>query len=417
MKYKINKKNTNKKKSKKENSILRQKYIYKNTDLELNEEKKTLNFLKSTLRKIHKNQLNNIIISEMSREFSLIWNHKILERNTISIIGLPLNGGQKISGCDKTPEFYRKENYFSRIKEIGWNVKDCGNLDFKRHWKSITKKKPDPKNIRINDCHQVGLFSQIIADKIFSEIRRGNFILNIGGDHSIAFGTLAGVLKARPKTQIFWIDAHADCNTPNVSPSGNLHGMPLGGHLGAINMCSLPGWKWFKPNLHHKNVIFIGLRDLDRWEKCILRGIGTYIYTREDVTQKGIGLIMRECLEIISTFKEQPIHLSFDIDAIDPQWAPSTGTISPGGLTYREARFICFVLSKTGCLCSMDLAEINTQILQGALAGHPDEVITKNCSNSRKMNPNVLNELEKNPSLTLRIGWDLILSALGETII
>merc|ERR1712224_761012 len=97
--------------------------------------------------------------------------------------------------------------------------------------------------------------------------------------------------------------------------------------------------------------------------------------------------------------------------------APSTGTISPGGLTYREARFICFILAKTGCLCSMDIAEINTQILQGAVAGHPNEVITKSCSKNKKVKSDVLNELEKNPSVTLRIGWDLILSALGETTI
>lgn len=385
--------------------------------LKVSEEKKTLDSLKNTLRKIHKEKFSVRILFEMSKEFSLIWSHEILEKNNVSIIGLPLNGGQKINGCDKTPEFYRKDDHFSRIRKIGWNVKDCGNLDFKRHWVRLLKKKTDPKNVRINDCHQVGFFSQIIADKVCSEIKEGGFVLNVGGDHSIAFGTLAGVLKARPKTQIFWIDAHADCNTPNISPSGNLHGMPLGGHLGAMNMYNLPGWKWFRSNLHHKNVVFIGLRDLDRWEKCILRGLGMYVYTREDVTQKGIGFIMKECLEIISALEKQPIHLSFDIDAIDPQWAPSTGTISPGGLTYREARFICFALAKTGRLCSMDLAEINTQILQGAMAGHPDKVLTKSCSSLKKLNPNVLNELEGNPSNTLRMGWDLILSALGETIL
>jgi len=369
------------------------------------------------LDKIHKDQLSDIIINEMSKEFNLIWKHKILEQNTVSIIGLPLNGGQKISGCDKTPECYRKDDYFMKIKKIGWNVIDCGNLHFKKHWVAVSKRKSDPKNVRVNDCHQVGLFSQIISDKILNEVNKGNFVLNIGGDHSIAFGTLAGILRSRPKTQIVWVDAHADCNTPNISPSGNLHGMPLGGHLAAINMFDLPGWKWFKPNLHHKNVIFIGLRDLDRWEKCILRGIGTYIYTREDLTEKGIGSVMQECLEIMSTFRNQSIHLSFDIDAVDPQWAPSTGTISPGGLSYREARFICFVLAKTGCLCSMDLAEINTQILQGALAGHPSEVITKNCWRMKRIDEYIWKQLEKNPQITLRIGWDLILSALGDSII
>eukprot|EP00494_Astrolonche_serrata_P029834 UN30101 len=275
------------------------------------------------------------------QEFKDIWEHKFLRHNTVSVIGAPLNGGQKITGCDLTAGIYRKEKYFKELEHIGWNVKDCGDLDFKKEWADVKDKKPDPTHVNAKDCHQVGVCSKLICDAVAKEAKAGNFVLTIGGDHSVAFGTLAGVLKARPNVKVIWIDAHADCNTPAISPSGNMHGMPMGGHLGVMKVKDLPGWDWFKPSLHQGNCVFIGLRDLDKWEKAILKGIGAHVYTRYDIDKIGIGKVMENAMTIVNPYGNQPMHLSFDIDGIDPEWAPSTGTICPGGLTYRESRFIC----------------------------------------------------------------------------
>jgi len=380
-------------------------------------EKKTLNLLQNRLPVTHSSELMNAAHDHFCKEFDDIWEHKILKHNTVSIIGAPLNGGQKITGCDLTNGIYRKEGYYKELEHLGWKIKDCGDIDFKALWEKVENKKDDPTHVKAKDCHEVGFCSEVIADRVCKEAQKGNFVLTVGGDHSVAFGSLAGTLRARPNTRVIWVDAHADCNTPAISPSGNMHGMPMGGHLGAMKFDDLPGWQWFKPTLHQGNCVFIALRDLDKWEKAILKAIGAHVFTRYHIDKIGIGAVMKEAMHIINPFGNQPLHLSFDIDGIDPKWAPSTGTVSPGGLTYREARFICEYLAETECLCSMDLVEINPTILQGALAGHADEVITTSCEKVKTMDPHVLQQLKRNPTKTLHMGWDLVMSACGERII
>eukprot|EP00494_Astrolonche_serrata_P031044 UN31313 len=377
--------------------------------------------------RINKHALHTCPIRDRKEEL-ITKNHKFLKKNSVSIIGAGLNEGQGIPGCESTPNAYRKNvhhksssgGYFKELEEVGWKVKDTGDMDFAKIWANVKDKKPDKKHkhFKAHKSHHVGVCSEALAEKVYQEAKNGeNFVLTIGGDHSVAFGSLAGIFRARPDTKLIWVDAHADCNTPSISPSGNMHGMPVGAHLGAKDFKGLPGWDWFEPVLHADNTVFIGLRHLDKVEKQILRGIGAHVYTMHEVDKLGIGEVMRQAMQILNPHENHPMHLSFDIDGVDPQWAPSTGTICEGGISYREARFICEYLAKTNCLCSMDLAEINTEILQGALAGQAGKILTTTCETVKNMKEDLLDQLKRNPAKTMRTGWNMVKCALGDSLI
>merc|ERR1719242_208518 len=143
--------------------------------------------------------------------------------------------------------------------------------------------------------------------------------------------------------------------------------MIMGAHFGAFDISHLPGWEWFAPTLRTGNVAFIGVRNVWRKERVILEALGAHVSTRYTIDKKGIGEVLKDAMNAVNPFYNKPIHLHFDIDACDPQVAPSTAYNLPGGLTYREGRFICEFLSQTKLLTSMDLAEINPNILQGKL--------------------------------------------------
>eukprot|EP01036_Dinobryon_divergens_P034985 gene34985-45282_t len=181
---------------------------------------------------------------------------------------------------------------------------------------------------------------------------------DIGGDHCISIGTISAIKRNRKNAGIVWVDAHADINTPATSISGNMHGMPLALLLGLVDdMKSLPAFDWFGPCVEPKDIVYIGLRDLDAEEKRTIRRLGIKAYTMFDIDQKGIGHVMADCIDYFSDRTD--IHLSFDIDAIDPFFAPHTGTAVTGGLTFRESNYICEALFASGRLSSMELVEVD----------------------------------------------------------
>jgi arginase len=186
----------------------------------------------------------------------------------------------------------------------------------------------------------------------------------IGGDHSIAFGSVAAALKANPDVGVIWVDAHADLNTPLTSPSGNMHGMPLGILMHLYDPSTIPGFEWMSdiPKLKPEQLSYIGLRDVDQGEANFVRELGIQTFTMHHIDLYGIGGVVAQVLDHQG---DRPLHMSYDIDAVDPIEAPSTGTVVRGGLTFREAHYVAEAVSDTGNLKSMDIVEVNPQLEPG----------------------------------------------------
>lgn len=206
-----------------------------------------------------------------------------------------------------------------------------------------------------------------LSKQVYQHAKEGRFVLTLGGDHSIAIGTISGTAKAMRERlgrdmAVIWVDAHADINTPETSDSGNIHGMPVAFLSGlAKDKPEMPfGWLQDSERISVKKLVYIGLRDVDRGEKKILRENGIKAFSMHDIDRHGIGKVMDMALGWIGS--DTPIHLSFDIDALDPMWAPSTGTAVRGGLTLREGDFIAECVHQTGSLVALDLVEVNPRL-------------------------------------------------------
>lgn len=221
---------------------------------------------------------------------------------------------------------------------------------------------------------QVGAGNKVLADLVESKLKLGRFPLILGGDHSIGIGSLAGILRAKPETGVIWVDAHADINTPTVSESGNMHGMPLGIMMKELtpDRRAIPGLEWLdegphpSPYLSPDALVYVGLRDIDKAERRFIRQLGIKTFTMYDIDHLGIGRVMDLALEhLLKNDPNRPIHLSYDIDAVDPMHAPATGTAVRGGLTWREAHFVAEHVVKSGSLASAEIVEVNAALSDG----------------------------------------------------
>lgn len=255
---------------------------------------------------------------------------------------------------------------------------------------------PDYRNMK--NPLAVSAVTKQISSQVYQHAKEGRLVLTLGGDHSIAIGTVAGTSTAirerlGREIAVIWVDAHADINTPETSESGNIHGMPVAFLTGLAKekRGDTFGWLGEEPKLSLKKLVYIGLRDVDKEEKKILRENGVRAFSMHDIDKYvlpfvlvvrgrltsgryGIGRVMEMVLGHIGT--DTPIHLSFDVDALDPQWAPSTGTPVRGGLTLREGDFIAECVHETGSLVAMDLVEVNPSLeAKGA-----QETIRAGCS-------------------------------------
>jgi len=202
--------------------------------------------------------------------------------------------------------------------------------------------------------------TQVVSETVATHARNGQFVLTIGGDHSIAMGTISGTTAIYPDLCVVWVDAHADINTPDTTQSGNLHGCPLSFLLGLAG--DVESYDWLKPCLDFKNLVYIGLRDVDEGEKRILKQHNIKAFSMYEVDKYGIGKVVDMALDHVNPNRDRPIHLSFDVDALDPSVAPSTGTPVRGGLTFREGHYICEALAETGLLVALDLMEVNPML-------------------------------------------------------
>ena len=214
----------------------------------------------------------------------------------------------------------------------------------------------------------VSTVTQSLSQQVYTHARDGRFVLTLGGDHSIAIGTISGTSKAireripTKEIAVIWVDAHADINTPETSDSGNVHGMPVAFLTGLASSDRADIFGWLEKNqlIDVSKLVYIGLRDVDRLEKKILRDNKIKAFSMHDIDKHGIGRVVEMALAHIGS--DTPIHLSFDVDALDPQWAPSTGTPVRGGLTLREGDFIAESVHETGQLVAMDLVEVNPSL-------------------------------------------------------
>jgi len=303
-----------------------------------------------------------------------------IEPKTVSIIGAPMTFGQPFTGTDSGPRLLRESGLRKKLSALGWRVEDFPDIDFDhlvQRNNTATHYNSRAKNSTI-----VGEGAKLVADAVYNSALQGHFPLVLGGDHSIGIGSLAGILRARPNAGVIWVDAHADLNTPKISESGNMHGMPVGLLIKEIDFDhkSIPGLEWLateesSTRLDADSIVYVGLRDVDFEERVLIKELGIKTFTMTDIDRYGIGAVMD--MAITSLLKKdptRPIHLSYDIDAVDPLLAPATGTAVRGGLTYREAHYIAEAAASSGHLASADLVELNPQLSDPAGAKETVEV-------------------------------------------
>lgn len=269
-------------------------------------------------------------------------------KKKIKIIGIPMDLGQSRRGVDMGPSAVRYAGLSARLKQLGFEVTDSGNIQ-----------------VAVRDSMQelqsVNYLPALveILQRVYSwgeqAVNEDSIPLFIGGDHSVALGTIGGVSAAR-RTGVIWVDAHGDFNTHETSPSGNIHGMPLAAlcGYGRSELVDL-GRKGRK--IDSKDVILIGIRDLDPGEQRLLRESNATVYTMREIDEVGIAEIMRRALAKLEGVSH--IHLSLDMDSLDPAHAPGVGTPVSGGLTSRETHLIMEMLADHGKISSVDVVEVN----------------------------------------------------------
>ena len=281
-----------------------------------------------------------------------------MNRSHIAIIGVPLDLGAGRRGVDMGPSAMRVANINKRIAALGYEIEDLGNVPVEQ-----------PESLPEGPRHakylpQIAATCQRLAVMVEQAAEEDKAPLMLGGDHSIAIGSVAGMArhfrKKKKRLGLLWIDAHADMNTPQTSPSGNVHGMPLACciGLGPEELTKLLG---FSPKVHPRNVALVGLRDVDILERPHVRGSGVRAFTMRDIDERGLRAVMEQALCIV-TDGTAGFHASLDMDYVDPQYAPGVGTPVRGGATYREAHLAMEMICDAGQMVSMDVVEVNPVI-------------------------------------------------------
>jgi arginase len=320
--------------------------------------------------------------------------NKNLKDRTLNIIQAPIALGQTLLGVDEAPRILIENGLVPSIESLGWKIGKISEVDIHNlKWNSPQADIPaHQQGLKIKFPKELGEICNDIATDSKKSHEDREFTLTLGGDHSIAIGSIGGALLARPNLGVIWVDAHGDFNTPETSPSGNIHGMPLSFLSGLMKRYSLPSFEWLKNFLTKDQLVLIGIRSIDPEERDLMKSWGVNVFSMTEVDRYGIGGVMDRALEILFKNGERPLHLSFDIDSVDPHFAPSTGTRVRGGLSYREAHYIAESAAATNALVGMDMVEINPRL------GYVDSAHRE----------------EKN--ITVEVGIELITSALGKKI-
>jgi len=270
----------------------------------------------------------------------------------IDVIGVPIDLGADRRGVDMGPSAIRYAHLHKKLEELGYALNDRGNIEVPiQETCSIT----DPR-LKYMDC--IIPMARRVSGAVATSMQAGRFPLVLGGDHSLSVGSIRGAAKHR-KLGVIWVDAHADFNTAETTPSGNIHGMPLAALCGLGDPRLVCLWEdETAPVLDPGRVAVIGARDLDPGEKRNLREADVMVQSMEQIDRIGMVAALEKAIDRVSRDVDG-IYLSLDMDALDPRHAPGVGTPVPGGLTYREAHLACEVVAETGRLIGMDLVEVN----------------------------------------------------------
>lgn len=269
----------------------------------------------------------------------------------ISLLGVPMDLGADRRGVDMGPSAIRYAGLGDKLRAMGHDVEDLDDV-----------RVPGPEARDVGDSHlkyldPIVAVSAQTSDSVAEQVTGGRLPVILGGDHSIALGSVSGVARARGPIGVIWFDAHADFNTHKTSPSGNIHGMILAALAGfgdprLVNAAG-PG-----PHVDPRRVAIVGARDLDPGERMLLRKAGVHVYTMTDLDRRGMTAVTREAIKRVNE-GTNGLHVSFDMDVVDPSEAPGVGTPVPGGVTYREAHLAMELVAESGTLTSLDVVEVN----------------------------------------------------------
>jgi arginase len=268
----------------------------------------------------------------------------------VAILGAALDLGQGRRGVDMGPSAIRYADLLGRLADLGLGVHDLGTVV------------EDPiEALEEGDEHakyldQILAVCTEIAGHVESASRAGELPLVLGGDHSLALGVFGGLARVHGPVGTIWFDAHADCNTPETTPSGNVHGMGLSGALG-WNGEHFSGGRWPMPSVDEDRTVLIGVRALDPGERDRLRQSRVRVFTISEVDRLGMEAVIRGALEHVSGSAH--VHVSLDMDVMDPFWAPGVGTAVRGGISYREAHLAMELVSEAGAVDSLEVVEVN----------------------------------------------------------
>ena len=272
----------------------------------------------------------------------------------VRILGVPLDLGQERRGVDMGPSAVRAAGLNHALKSLGHQVEDAGNVHVKI-----------PEEQHFGDRHakylnEIAETCQEVAHRVYETLKDGVFPVSLGGDHSIAIGTLAGVAKfhhdKKQSVGCIWVDAHGDMNTPESSPSGNIHGMPFAATLGhgPEALTNLFGYAKLNPT----NCVLIGLRDLDPRERRLVKESGVNTFTMRDIDEQGMGSVIEKAMDLAGR-ETAGFAVSFDMDVVDPEYAPGVGTPVPGGITFREAHLAMEMIADSKKMVSIEVVEVN----------------------------------------------------------
>ncbi len=274
----------------------------------------------------------------------------------IGNVHLDLGAGRR--GVDMGPSAIHLAGLKSEVESLGHRVVENFALAL------TTQEMADPGNPRARFLPEIAQVCRDLADRVEAALEKGWFPVVLGGDHSVAIGTISGMSrfyrKQGKRIGVIWADAHTDVNTPESSPSGNIHGMPLAVLLGEgpPELVKIAG---DEPALRPENVCVIGARDVDITERSVVKRLGLRVYTMSELDERGTAVCVREAIDRVTT-ATVGVHLSFDLDGVDPQHAPGVGTPVPGGLNLRESHLICEKVAQTGKILGVEMVELNPVI-------------------------------------------------------
>lgn len=274
---------------------------------------------------------------------------------TVRLISFPMDLGAGRRGVDMGPSAMRIAGVAEKLRALGYEVVDSGDIDIR------PPEVQEVTNSRLRYLPEITHACSLLATEVEASLDRDEFPLVLGGDHSMAIGTIGGIAahcrKHNKRLGVIWIDAHADINVPETSPSGNIHGMPVAVSLGlgAPELTSIGG-NFAK--LEPDQLVFIGLRSIDTGERELIRKLRIETHTMSDLDKHGVHRLIMKSLTALRA-KVDHLHVSFDLDSVDPMVASGVGTPVPGGLTYREAHLIMEAIADTGYMASLEVAEVN----------------------------------------------------------